>query len=178
MEIPDNIAQLYRHLSLHTSRPAGTLPSVDAFVLKQIEEFTQERLLMWERKVQGEQAPYSLDPILSRYRFCNIFREFDRQTIAFHAMLNPLRDDFPLWLLNMFACRLMARPETLTAIGLLSFNEKENDVWRERLDALPRPKYGVPYVFPISVIQRSATHRRVKHFCHDICLASFQRWLS
>lgn len=160
MEIPSHIAQLYRHLFHHTVQPIGVLPEVDTVVLRKVEEFTHERLRMWERKIQGKQAPYSSDPILAQYRFCNIFREFDRQTIAIHTLLNPLRDDFVLWLLNVFMCRLIARPETVATIGLLSFDEKENEAWHKRLEALPRPKYGVPYVFPISVIQKSTTPTR------------------
>jgi hypothetical protein len=115
---------------------------------------------MWQRKESGKKPPYTDNPILSQYRFCNVFREFDKQTIAFHVLLNPIRDDFPLWLLNMFYCRLVARPETITYTGLLSFNSKENEAFCKKLMGSPRPRFGTPYVFPVSVIQKSSTPSR------------------
>lgn len=111
-------------------------------------------------KEAGKKPPYTSDPILSQYRFCNVFREFDAQTIAFHTLLNPLRDDFSLWLLNMFYCRMVARPETVTHTGLLSFDQKENEVFYKKLVDSPRPRYGTPYVFPVSVILKSPTPTR------------------
>lgn len=129
-------------------------------LLEQIEWFINERLEIWKKKTAGEKPPYTRDSILSQYRFCNIFREFDRQTIEFHTLLNPLRNDFPLWLLNMFYCRMVARSETIRAVGLLSFDEVHNKELYARLMRSPRPRYGAPYVFPVSVIQRSATPTR------------------
>jgi len=76
--------------------------------------FINERVQIWEKKTSGKELPYTNDSILSHYRFCNIFRELDRQTIEIHSQLNPLRDDFPLWLLNMFYARMVARPENNT----------------------------------------------------------------
>ena len=122
MELPDNLKSLYRHWELHTgnrARDTGAVP-------KEILWFIGERMKIWEQKISGKKPPYTKDPILSRYRFCNIFRELDRQTIEIHTLLNPLRSYFPLWLLNMFYARMLARPETMRSVGLLSFEEKEN----------------------------------------------------
>ncbi len=154
MEIPDNIKNLYRHWDLHAApRETKSFPISDHILW-----FINERNKIWQKKVTGEKPPYTDDPILSTYRFCNIFREFDRQTIEFHTLLNPLRDDFPLWLLNMFYCRMVARTETVKFTGPLSFDQ---NIY-ERLIASPRPRYGTPYVFPVSVIQKSATPTREK----------------
>jgi hypothetical protein len=113
-------------------------------------------MAMWERKVRNESGPSSLDTILAERRFCNVYRELDRQTIEFHTLLSPLRSDMSLWLLNMFYCRVVARPDTIRHTGLLSFDRKHNAKVRRKLLNAPHPRYGVPYVFPISVIQRSA----------------------
>lgn len=154
MEVPDNIKNLYRHWDIHTaSRATKSFPVSDHILW-----FINERNKIWQKKVAGELPPYTDDPILSTYRFCNIFREFDRQTIEFHTLLNPLRDDFPLWLLNMFYCRMIARTETIKFTGLLSYDE---NIY-EKLVHSPRPRFGTPYVFPISVIQKSATPTREK----------------
>lgn len=157
MELPLYLKNLYRHWPLHTAGYAkgcaGTLP-------EEICWFVGERMRIWEKKTAGLPAPYTDDPILTKYRFCNILRELDRQTIEFHTLLNPLRDDFPRWLLNMFYCRMVARPETIATIGLLSYNKKENISMYQKFLAHPRPRFGTPYVFPVSTILKSGTPTR------------------
>jgi hypothetical protein len=165
MELPNNLKKLYRHWNFHTeakpTEKASTLFKSQK-LFKEITWFIKERNKIWKLKIAGTKPPYSPDPILSIYRFCNIFREFDRQTIEFHALLSPLRADFPLWLLNMFYCRMVARTETIKTIGLLSFDGKENKKLYKRLINSSRPRFGTPYVFPISVIQKSNTPTREK----------------
>lgn len=156
MELPDNLKHLYRHWPLHTG--TGAIPYPTEPLYAEISHFVRERLRIWEKKTRSEKPPFTDDPILSAYRFCNIFREFDKQTILFHTLLNPLRNDFPLWLLNMFYCRMVARPETIHELGLLMFGDNSN--LYEKFLRLPRPKFGSPYVFPISTIQRSPTPTR------------------
>lgn len=165
MEIPTHLKNLYRHWDYHTKTPSFQDPKLlfkDKRLFQEISWFIQERSNIWKKKVAGEKPPYTTDPILSTYRFCNIFREFDRQTIELHTLLNPLRDNFPLWLLNMFYCRMVARTETIETIGLLSFDNEENIKLYENIMFLPRPRFGTPYVFPVSVIQKSVTPTREK----------------
>lgn len=156
MELPEQLKNLYRHWELHTAAQ----PKQPDSVSPQLPEFIAERISIWEKKASGAPAPYTTDPILSHFRFCNIYRELDRQTIEIHELLAPLRDDFPLWLLNMFYARMVARPKTLRKVGLLSFDAQENTASYERLVASPRPRYGSAYVFPISVIQGGTTPTR------------------
>lgn len=129
-------------------------------LFSEIEWFINERIAIWEKKTNRKLEPFTTDPILASYRFCNIFRELDKQTIYFHELLNPLRDDFSLWLLNMFYCRMIARPETIETVGLLSFSEKRNEEVYRKLITSPRPRFGTPYVFPVSTIMRSETPTR------------------
>ncbi|HEX8591601.1 MAG TPA: nucleotide kinase domain-containing protein [Candidatus Paceibacterota bacterium] len=163
MELPSNLKRLYRHWPLQVCREEGA-PLETVIHQKDLREhiswFVRERLSIWEKKTAERAPPYTKDKVLANYRFCNVFREFDRQTIAFHTLLNPLRDDFPCWLLNMFYCRMVARPETVEVAGLLSFDEVENVRVYERLMTVPRPRYGTPYVFPVSVILKSTTPTR------------------
>ncbi len=164
MELPEELKTLYRHWPEHAIQNRGRLQVSEVFhddrLLEQMLIFVQKRMLIWDAKYKGRSAPYTDDQILSTYRFCNIFRELDKQTIEFHTLLNPLRDNFPLWLLNMFYGRLVARPETVRAVGLLSFDSVENEKLYERLMKSQRPRYGTPYVFPVSTILRSATPTR------------------
>ena len=164
MELPSNLKQLYRHWIFHTVSPKNNFLPEDIFLdielFDEISGFINERMSVWKKKVSNERFPYTEDPILRTYRFCNIFREFDRQTIEFHTLLNPIRKNFPLWLLNMFYCRMLARFETIQAVGLLSFDEQENETLYQRLIESPRPRFGTPYVFPVSVILKSETPTR------------------
>lgn len=158
MELPDKLKKLYKHWGNHVSK--GNSVSSEIKIPPLLEWFIKERIGIWEKKTKGESVPYTEDKILSKYRFCNIFREFDRQTIEFHTLLSPIRDDFPLWLLNMFYFRMIARTETVRSVGMLSFNERKNKDFYKRLMTSPRPRFGTPYVFPISTIQRSSTPTR------------------
>src|SRR3989344_26893 len=100
-------------------------------VPQELKSFIDERIKIWEQKVSGASPPYTNNPILAKYRF-----------------------------LNIFYARVIARPETIRAAGLLSFDKEENLKLYKRLVALPRPRFGTPYVFPISVIQKSKTPTR------------------
>lgn len=157
MKLPTHLKNLYRHWPLHTTEQAKTCVGE---IPEEICRFIEERMHIWEKKTVGLPRPYTDDPILSKYRFCNILRELDRQTIEFHTLLNPLRDDFPLWLLNMFYCRMVARPETIKTVGLLSYNQKTNELFYKKFIASPRPRFGTPYVFPVSTILKSKTPTR------------------
>jgi len=158
MEIPTSLKKLYRHWKYHTIATINPIPKDTIYI--NISEFVKERISIWKKKTLKENPTYTKDPILGTYRFCNIFREFDKQTIEFHTILNPIRDDFPLWLLNMFYFRMVARIETVKELGLLSFDKKENEKFYKKFTALKRPKFGTPYVFPISTIMRSKTPTR------------------
>lgn len=163
MELPKETASLYRHWKYHTEKRPSSHPKqlfANPAYFANMESFMEERQRIWEKKTRGESPPYTNDPVLSAYRFCNTLRECDRQTIAFHTLLNPLRDNFPLWLMNMYYCRLVARPETIHAAGLLSRDIKDNEHVFSRLTSLTSPKYGTPYVFPVSTILKSSTPTR------------------
>lgn len=180
-ELPDNLKKLYRHWEFHTAvlrqvrrTDATELPVAEpaetifqkSELFSELKSFINERNTIWKKKVSDANLPFTDDPILSKYRFCNIFREFDRQTIEFHTLLNPLRDDFPLWLLNMFYCRMVANIETINHVGLLSFDLKHNEQVYNRLVSSPRPRYGTPYVFPVSVILKSDYPTRELFVCN------------
>lgn len=172
MELPQHLKNLYRHWDRHIARDQNAttndLTPSKTPVIQAVCNFAHERLEIWKKKTSGAIAPFTNDPILQKYRFCNIFREFDKQTIAIHTLLNPLRDDFALWLLNMFYCRMVARPETIESIGLLSFDFDHNRALYDRLITSSRPRYGTPYVFPVSTIMKSPTPTREQFICEHL----------
>lgn len=61
--------------------------------------------------------PWTQDPILARYRFTNVYREFDRVTqwIA-QAWREPHKDDPDLWF-AMVVARFVNHPRTMQVIG-------------------------------------------------------------
>ncbi|MCA9382508.1 hypothetical protein KC660_03825 [Candidatus Dojkabacteria bacterium] len=165
MEIPTDLKNLYQHWKFYQVLKSITKFNGHKESITQIEYFIKERMLIWEKKVSKQNPPYTTDPILANYRFCNIYRELDRQTIEIHTRLNPLKIDFELWLLNLAFMRFIAKTETIEKIGLLSFNKVNNQKVFERLKALPKPKYGTAYIFPISVIMKTKYPTREEFFC-------------
>ncbi len=167
MELPRQYRELYNHWEFHTIKPvsANKEISLNQHVLDEIFQFIAERLRIWEKKQNNEVRPYTKDKILNDYRFCNIYREFDRQTLYFHKRQLDMKSNFQLWLLNMLFSRSIALTETIDKLGFLDFNHKNNIKLAEKLRSLPSPKYGTAYIFPISTIQRSEWNTRENFFC-------------
>ena len=156
MEISDQLKQLYNHFGYHTNpRLAQTDVNLDSGLLEKVKEFASERMAVWQRKENGESAPFTQDRILRDFRFCNIYRELDRQTIIIHESLKTLRHDYHLFFLNVLFQCFICRPETFQEIGLLSFIESENKAVFDRLMKTGRPRFGSAYIFPVSIIQKS-----------------------
>lgn len=166
MEIPENLKTLYNHWPYYTQKPLNNRSQLsNSSDIKEIEKFIIERMLIWEKKVSNERPPYTTDPILAKYRFCNIYRELDRQTIEIHSKLFSLSNNFELWLLNVAFMRFICNPATIEKVDLLGFDKSNNKKVFERLSNLPRPKYGTAYIFPISIIMKSEYPTREEFFC-------------
>lgn len=167
MEISSELKTLYRHWRFHTAgnTTANFSGSIDRELLQEISGFINLRMQVWERKTRGEQPPFTTNQILRDFRFCNIYRELDRQTIQIHQDLVPLRSDFNLWLLNLAFHRFICNPQTVAKVGHLSFDPDNNQRVMQKLKELRSPKYGTAYIFPISVIQRSKYPTREQFFC-------------
>lgn len=88
--------------------------------MKQAKEFfafIKERERVRERKEAGRPRPWSKDPILQHYRFCNIHREDDKVTIWIREnWREPHMDDPNLWF-AMVVARLLNRPESMEESG-------------------------------------------------------------
>jgi hypothetical protein len=77
----------------------------------------------WRRQ-RGEGPPYSDDPALSRYHFCNVYREADRGTIFYQKMRVPTDElsgvellQHEIWQSTTY--RLINRIDTFEAYGQL-----------------------------------------------------------
>lgn len=79
--------------------------------------FAVERHAIFWRRNQGCQKPWTNDPILRAYRFCNVYRENDTVTkwIKDHWR-DPHSTDDHLWFAMVIA-RFVNKPETLALLG-------------------------------------------------------------
>lgn len=77
-----------------------------------------ERDRIYWRKGDGQanNFPWTQDPILQTYRFCNVYRELDRVTIAFKEQIRrPYEDNPNLWFMYTIA-RQFNWPPTIQAL--------------------------------------------------------------
>lgn len=85
--------------------------------IKEFAYFIQERELIRQRRVAGHTWPFTSDPILQKYYFCNVEREQDKVTkwIA-RNWREPNKNDPDLWFALTIA-RNINLPETLEHLG-------------------------------------------------------------
>jgi hypothetical protein len=84
--------------------------------------FITEREEIRLQKENLEPPPWTKDPILGRFRFCNVNRQHDPVTIAIQRHLAGL-NNHPL-LFNAVVARLYNNPHTLRALGHLPASEE------------------------------------------------------
>lgn len=65
-------------------------------------DFIKERHSIWNKKTMGLPKPWTDDPILQNYKFCNVYRELDTQTIWFAKNWRaPNENDPDLWFASL-----------------------------------------------------------------------------
>jgi hypothetical protein len=69
------------------------------------------------KKEKGENQPWTCDPILQTYRFCNVHREDDRVTRWIHSNWLRPNEEHPNMPFAMGIARMVNYPETLADIG-------------------------------------------------------------
>lgn len=84
---------------------------------KELFKFIRERHAIYERRLAGKPKPWTKDPILQSYRFCNVYRELDTVTIWIREnWREPYDRDPNLWFATVVA-RLINWPDSLEGIG-------------------------------------------------------------
>lgn len=85
---------------------------------KELAQFIFKREDLRIHKEGGSAWPWTTDPILSRYRFCNVRRNDDKQTRLIHQhWLKPLREHQELWF-AMVVARLVNWWPSLEEVGV------------------------------------------------------------
>ncbi len=79
--------------------------------------FSAERHRMEIRKQRGDAYPWTEDPILNDYHFCNIFRELDKTTIWIKRKFLGPYHDHPNLLFAACLARRINYPPTLEELG-------------------------------------------------------------
>lgn len=83
--------------------------------VERLAAFIQERHAIYTRRADGRPWPWTGDPILQRYRFCNVYRNLDTQTELIHD--NWLhKSDKDVWF-AMCVARLVNWWPSLAAVG-------------------------------------------------------------
>ena len=76
-----------------------------------------ERHSIYERRAEGQPYPWTDDPILNEYSFCNVYRELDRVTIWIRENWREPYADHPNLPFAMAMARQINWPDTLQEIG-------------------------------------------------------------
>ncbi len=74
-------------------------------------DYARERQLILLRKRAGQAKPWTVDPVLRAYRFCNVFREDDKVTQHLRSITNKMVS-YDQILLATILYRWFNRPET------------------------------------------------------------------
>jgi hypothetical protein len=85
--------------------------------VKRLFAFMKERHAMHVRRTLNQPPPWTNDPLLRDYRYCNIYRNLDRVTMWIHQnWCEPHKDDPDLWFAICLA-RLLNLPVSLEVAG-------------------------------------------------------------
>jgi hypothetical protein len=89
---------------------------VNEHALKKLVYWIEERYAIFKRKEANEPKPWTTDPILKEYRFCNVHRENDKVTrwIA-DNWRDPNTNDPDVWF-AMFVARHINWPDTMALL--------------------------------------------------------------
>lgn len=88
------------------------------------------------KETGAPQFMWTQDPVLQQFRFCNIFREDDRTTVAFRETVRkPLRDD-PRVLLATIGWRWFNRIETCERVPLEAWAEGDTAAMRKAFEGV------------------------------------------
>jgi len=88
---------------------------------KELVKFIKERESIRLKKEAGKPRPWTKDPILGNYRFCNVHREDDRVTRELKALAPT--EDANLWFWWVMA-RLFNKPRTMALLSNMRYMGK------------------------------------------------------
>jgi hypothetical protein len=102
---------------IEKSAPMATQIGSIANHVERFFAFIRERHAVYHRRAAGNPRPWTDDPILREYSFCNIYREFDRTTRWIAENWRTPHATDPDLFFAMGIARLVNLPETLAELG-------------------------------------------------------------
>lgn len=86
-------------------------------IYKKLLHWITERHSIYMKRRDGSKYPWTKDPILRDFRFCNVYRELDTVTVWIREnWREPFDKDKDLWF-AMVVARLLNQPDSLEAVG-------------------------------------------------------------
>lgn len=140
---------IYSHRSDYQSLPKSNQFSyieLNKDIVDQFWEYARERMSIWYKKGNNEAKPRTQDPILAKYRFCNVYRELDIQTIFIHTTLAWIKDNLKLRFLNLIIFRCIESIETFAMVW--PHDGIHGDDRYHKITTTARPRFGTAYIFP------------------------------
>lgn len=148
-------------------QPTPRRPVFDAYW-----RFAAERQRIFEARLQDSHGPWTDDPILARYKFCNAFRASDRvsQYLISRVIYGPTARDLPAEdvFLRIVLFRLFSKESTWEALERATGGVRRETLDVERLGDLldqvrrERPIYTAAFI----LCAHDAYGHRVKHRNH------------
>ena len=86
-----------------------------------------ERHRIYLKKEAGEAKPWTTDPILQEWKFCNVFRELDKTSVwVIENIINPHKNELEVLMFNLAFFRYFNRIETGKVVGYIKSWNVEN----------------------------------------------------
>lgn len=163
---------LYSHRSDYQSLPKSNKfshISLNQEILNDYRVYAKERMQIYNKKSNWNSKPRTNNPILTNYRFCNVYRELDKQTLFIHEALLPYKYSFKIWLLNLMIFRFIESIETFSIIWLHDGIHSNN--WFHKINNTAKPRFGTAYIFPPQIPKKcgySSREERLAYFLPSI----------
>jgi hypothetical protein len=148
----------------------GPVPRDDIFALYWY--FASERQRVFERRIQGNDAPWTEDRILQTYKFCNVYRAADR--VSQYLIKDVAYDGESVAaaerLFQIVAFRLFSRIETWRSVRTFlghqpTIEDLRSDSFRNSLEHA-RVQNKSLYTGAFILCANDVYHQRVKHLNH------------
>ena len=147
-------------------------PKPRAEVYETYWRFASERQAIFERRVAGATGPWSMDPILQEYKFCNVFRAADRvsqymiRSVCYPEVPTSPQDA----IFQIVAFRTFSWPDTWEGLRSLlgrypTLEDLANGSFEDALETLRSDKRKL-YTGAFILCANDIYGRRVKHLNH------------
>ena len=121
-------------------------PILNKINLKHFYNWLTERYEIHVKKdIKRLSKPWTNDPVLQKYKFCNVRREHDRESRWLIKNIVNSGLSYENKLLNIILFRLINKSETIKIFGLIDFNELNLDNLRYKLENFARQNRNYVY---------------------------------